>query len=180
MCICDKEGWKRYILLCLSEESHRLLCGWNLPLWMKNIACRISKQRMLQPSSHHSTAAPRVSPEGTQDGSRMPAIKSSDTVATPRQCTLKRLKVTNHRILAPESWCAYQRNDFREPRLLHLPIHRKVLHSLTWDGWFSFINSNLLMFRLPGLCCKNSYVSWLPPCIFGAVSQSDLRCCVPG
>ena len=36
------------------------------------------------------------------------------------------------------------RNDFSEPRLLHLPIPRKVLNSLTGDICFSFINSNLL------------------------------------
>ena len=33
-------------------------------------------------------------------------------------------------------------------------IHRKVLNLLTWDVWFSLINSNLSMFWLPGLCCK--------------------------
>ena len=41
-----------------------------------------------------------------------------------------------HRILASDSWGAYQRSDFREPRLLHLSIHRgkkKKLSSLTWD-----------------------------------------------
>ena len=49
---------------------------------------------------------------------------------------------------------AYQRNDFSEPRLRHLPIQRKALNSLPWDIWFSFINNNLLTFWLPGLCCK--------------------------
>ena len=34
-----------------------------------------------------------------------------------------------HRILAPIG--AYQRTDFSEPRLLHLPRQRKVLNSLT-------------------------------------------------
>ena len=50
---------------------------------MKNIACHISKQRMLQPSRHHITGAPAVSPEGTQDRKIMPTIKSSDTAAPP-------------------------------------------------------------------------------------------------
>ena len=59
-----------------------------------------------------------------------------------------------HRILALDSQGAHQRNDFSEPRPLHLPIHRKALNSLTWDIWFSLINSNLLMFWLPGLHCK--------------------------
>ena len=37
-----------------------------------------------------------------------------------------------------DSWDAYQRNDFKEPILLHLPIHRKVLNSLTCDVRFFF------------------------------------------
>ena len=53
-----------------------------------------------------------------------------------------------HRILAPDSWDAYERNDFSDPRLLHLTIHRKALNSLTWDIWFSLINHNLLIARL--------------------------------
>ena len=58
---------------------------------------------------------------------------------------------------------AYQRKDFSEPRLLHLPIHRKALNSLTWDIWFSLISNNLLTIRLPSLCCPNFYIFWLLP-----------------
>ena len=64
---------------------------------------------------------------------------------------------------------AYQWNDFNEPRLLWLPSHGKGLNSLTWDIWFSFINSNLLIVWLLGLCCKNSY--------FPLYSRSSLTCC---
>ena len=32
---------------------------------------------------------------------------------------------------------------------------------LTWVIWFSLINNHLWMLQLPGLCCKNSYISWL-------------------
>ena len=60
------------------------------------------------------------------------------------------------RILAPDSWDTYKRNDFSEPRLLHLAIYRKALNSLTWDIWFSLTNNNLLLLRLPALCCKTS------------------------
>ena len=80
-----------------------------------------------------------------------------------------------HRIQVPGGWDAYQRSDSSEPRLLHLLLYGRVLNSLTWDIWFSLINSNLLMFQLPGLCCKNSYISWLPSCLFGAVSKSYLK-----
>ena len=69
---------------------------------------------------------------------------------------------------------------FQWAQALHLSVHRKALILLTWDVWFSLINSNRLLFQLPGLCCKNSYISWplfllLPLCIFGAVPQSSLR-----
>ena len=59
--------------------------------------------------------------------------------------------MNKHRILAPDNWHVYQRNDFSEFRPLHLPIYGKALYSLAWDIWFSFINVNLLMFQLPGL-----------------------------
>ena len=32
------------------------------------------------------------------------------------------------------------RNDFSEPRLLHLPVHRRALSSLTQDIWLSLNN----------------------------------------
>ena len=135
-----------------------------LPLWMRNIACHISKQRMLQPSSHHIAASLMVEPWGH---SRWKQVAHHQAVSCcsqppPPWCTLWRLRMRTHRVLAPDSWGAYQRNDFHEPRLLHLSIHRKVLYPSTWDIWFSLINSNLLMFLLPALCCKNSYISWLP------------------
>ena len=41
-----------------------------------NIACRISKQRMLQPSSHRITTSQMVSPERTQDGTGSPPSSS--------------------------------------------------------------------------------------------------------
>ena len=61
-----------------------------------------------------------------------------------------------HRILAQDSSDTHERKDLKEPKLLHLPIHKKVLNSLTWVIWFSLINNNLLMFRLPATCCQTS------------------------
>ena len=60
--------------------------------------------------------------------------------------------------------------DFNEPRLLHLPVRRKALNSLTWDVWFSLINGNLLMF----------WLSWLLSYLFRTVAQSYMRGYVPG
>ena len=80
-----------------------------------------------------------------------------------------------HRKLALNSWGAYQRNDFSEPRFLHLPSYCNVLNSLIWDIWFSLINNYLLRFQPPGLCCKNSCVSRLFLYLFQVVPQSYLR-----
>ena len=103
---------------------------------------------------------------------------SSQPLQPPRNSTLRRLRMRKHRIQAPDSWGAYRRNDFSELWLLHLPTHSKMLNSLTWDIWFSLINSNLLIFPLPGHCCKNSCISWLLPYLFWTVPQSYLRSCV--
>ena len=65
-------------------------------------------------------------PEGTQDGNKMPAIKQAASAAT-----LRRLRVSKHKILTPDRYSTYQRNDFRKPNLLHLPIGRKALNFLT-------------------------------------------------
>ena len=66
-------------------------------------------------------------------------------------------------MLAVDSWGAHQRKDFSEPRLLHLPIHREALNSLTGDVWFSLTNSDLLMFLSTSPLLQNSYVSWIVP-----------------
>ena len=60
--------------------------------------------------------------------------------------------VKRHRMLAPGGGDAYERTDFSELRLLHLPRHRKALNSLTGDVEFSLIHKILLMFTLPALC----------------------------
>ena len=91
----------------------------------------------LLPSPQPLQPPPRVQPEGTQNG------KEQDTGLRELRCISK-------------EW-------FQWAQILHLPIHRKALHSLTWDVWFSLINSHLLVFWPPGLCYKNSYVSWLHP-----------------
>ena len=51
--------------------------------------------------------------------------------------------------LAPDSWGAYERNGFSEPRGLHLPIHR-MLNSLTW-----YLISDVQ--TACSLCCKFEY-----------------------
>ena len=84
----------------------------------------------------------------------------------------------NCSILAHDSWDIYTRNDFSEPRLLHLSIHRKVLSSLTWDVWFSLIHKNAFKIQ--------AYLSFLWQILYNLTSstasskkffQSLLICC---
>ena len=137
-------------------------------LWVKNTASHVSRQRVLQ-SSVTTKAL-----DGWR-GTGLPTAKYLGHCGHPQQYTLRGLRLGKNRILAVDSRGAYQRNDSNEPGLLPLPINKKVLNSLTWDNWFSFINGNLLMFQWPGLCYKNSYKSWFLPYLFGVVPQSYLR-----
>ena len=79
---------------------------------------------------------------------------------------------SNCRMLGPDSWDANKRNDFNKSRCLHLPIHRKALNSLTRDIWFSLANNYLLMFRLPGSCCKLLY-NLIPSCFVSSEQFSQ-------
>ena len=81
------------------------------------------------------------------------------SVSVSLQCeqrTLRELRMKNRHVLkkgnlgcentgywSPDSWSAYEGNGSSEPRLLHLPMHRKVLNSLTCNIWFSLINNNI-------------------------------------
>ena len=68
--------------------------------------------------------------------------KSACTIWQPLGCShslwwaLRNSGWEKCRILAPDSWNAHETKDFSESGLLHLPIHRKALNSLTWDIWF--------------------------------------------
>ena len=64
-----------------------------------------------------------------------------------------RSKVNKETGLAPDSWGEYERNEFSEPRGLHLPIQR-MLNSLTWY-WY-------LRFSLPASFVANLCIAWLP------------------
>ena len=77
-----------------------------------------------------------------------------------------RVRTIKKQDLVPDSWDAYERNDFSKPDHLHFPIHRRAQDPLMWEIWFSLINSNLLTFRLPAPCCRLLY-SLAPPLSLG-------------
>ena len=65
---------------------------------------------------------------------------------------------------APDSWGAYERNEFSESRDLHLPIHR-MLNSLTWYLIFDVQTAYLL-------CCKFVHSLTSAPASLEQFSQS--------
>ena len=48
-------------------------------------------------------------------------LASSRLQPFPKEGALRKHRMWKHRILIPDSWGAYQRNDFSEPRPLHVP-----------------------------------------------------------
>ena len=116
-------------------------CGGGLPKW--NTTCGI--QQMLPPSPH-----------GDCWGAGGRRGMQKQPFATPG-----RLFPTRKQGLAPDSWGAYERNEFGEPRGLHLPLQRRMLNSLTW--YLIFLTSQQsLMFRLPAPFVANLYIALTP------------------
>ena len=131
---------------------------------------------MLQPLGHHITAAFNGKPWENSGWKQDACSQAVNHCSHPQGCTLRRLRMEKLRILGPDSWEAYQRNEFHEFQLLHPPrpsplhTHSKVLKSLTRDIWFSSTNSNPLMVQWPGvLLQKLSRYHDLPPCLFETV-----------
>ena len=146
------------------QDFHSTTTNCSL-MWRRN-AATLSVNRMLQPSSHHMTAS-LGEPWGT-------GCPPSSHQLMSQQCMLKTQDEDRIPVyLAPDSWHVYQRNDFIEPRLLHLPIHRKALISLRCRVFF---NSTLLIFWLPGL--RWLHPGW-PPHSIRIVLQSDFRVLAP-
>ena len=71
-------------------------------------------------------------------------------------------------MLAQDNRNAYERNDFSEPRLPHLPILRQVLNFLTWYIWFSLISNNLFNVQTTCSSLQNFYINSLLPHLLGA------------
>ena len=69
----------------------------------------------------HSLPDPDSEPWGAQEGEK------GAFLSHPQWCTLRRLRTGKNWILVLSSQGAYQRNKFKESRLLHLPILRKAL-----------------------------------------------------
>ena len=129
-------------------------CGWKrcLPLWYtKDVAAIILQLLDSEPwgnSGRRQTGWPTGKPSATAATLNSAPQEDSEWERTRYWPYIPEVCIKGMISMNPDS---------------HLPIHRKALNFLTWDTYFSFINSNLWMFWLPGLCCKNPYNILAPP-----------------
>ena len=145
----------------------------------KTTACHISKQRMLQASSHYS--CPRGEPRGSSGWRLMGCLPPSPQPLQPFPAVLpERFPDGNEQAAGTRQPRCLSKGWYQWAQTSHLHIHRKVLNSLTWHIWFSLINNNLLMFRLPALVAKLLYVSAPRLASSEQFYQGYLRCCFPG
>ena len=146
--------------------------------WEMQYSRSVSKQVCCR----HSDSGPPcafLSPRGTQEG-RIPAIWQPLGCSHSLRQALRNSGCEKHKIQAPYSWEAYERSDFSDPWLLHLPIHRKALNSLTWDIWFPSIHKNTFDAQAT---CRLLHISKEPDssrCLLRAVHSGLLECCLLG
>ena len=101
--------------------------------------------------------------EGSPKGDTMPVIQQMASLHSDcwRAGGRRGMQEIQKRDLAPDNWGAHERNEFREPRGLHLPIHRRTLNSLL-AIWVSLLNNNLWYLDCLLTFFANLYIAWLP------------------
>ena len=139
-------------------------------MWNENISCHI-KQEMSQPSAVSCLQMWMRAPKTDPVDASTPHGDCS-WAGDARSCHLPLLKVNKKTRLAPDSWAAYERNEFSGPRGLHLSIHRMHIPYINSLTWYLFFNVQTAC----SLCCKLVY-SLTYSCLLRAVFSELLRCC---
>ena len=139
-----------------------------LSLWNENISCHINQQEISQPSVI----------SGLQMWIRAPQTAVQGVLPPPPTEIAEELGECKKQGeqgdgWSPDSWGAYERNEFSEPRGLQLPKHR-MRNSLTWYQIFDIQSACSLCRKL-----VNSLTS--PPNSLEQFSLSYwVRCCLLG
>ena len=132
-----------------------------------NIACHISIQRISQSSA---ITALMSAGEFWGNTGRKEYLPSSNPQAAATLCDepwgSSGWESTGHWPQRAEEHI--KKKDFTEPKPLNLPIHRKVLNSLTWDIWFSLIHKKYFWCS-DYLSFVANYITWLLPCLLKSV-----------
>ena len=118
-----------YICMCIYIYAYRYIHIYKITmLYTKKwrISCHINKSgspSSVIPAHLMWTSEPSGHPGRKISAIQQPSATTQGELWGAWELGLGREKV---RIVASESRDAYDRNDFNEPRLLHLPIHRNV------------------------------------------------------
>ena len=142
---------------------------------MKTVACHNKE------CHHHqfTTVSLRVSPEGTQYGDKWAASCQALSQGTcPHWYTLGDSE-WERRDPSPRQLRRRSKEWFQGAQTLASSQTQKRAKFINLRC-LVFFNLNVLMFQLPGICCKTPYTFWFPSYIFGAVSQSYSRSCLRG
>ena len=150
---------------------------WTVRNWILPDRAVNKDPTVISDCSHHRWWA--CDPWGNSGRKKYLVSSSHQPVATPHSEPWGNSGCENSGYWPKIAGGADQRNDFSEPRLLHLPMHRNVLNFLKWDVWFSLIYCYLSVFPTTSSLFQNSCISWLLPYLFEVVPQSDLRGCAP-
>ena len=119
-------------------------------------------------------------PWGNSGRKRMPCSSYQPAAAPYIEQSPRKLRMWKYSTLAPDS-CNASKEDVSGPRLLHLPMCRKMLNSLTWGIWFSVI-SNTEFWHSDNVSFVATFcITWVPlsgpPELF---HQGYMRCCPLG
>ena len=126
-------------------------------MWNENISCHINKREMLQPSAISGLQCEWGPPNWSSGACLHPQVIAKELEGCKKQGE------KGNRLVA-DSWGVYERNEFTEPRGLHLPICR-MLNSLT--GYLIFDVQAAC-----SLCCKLVYSLASPSASLEQFSQS--------
>jgi len=109
----------------------------------KRVACHFSKQKMLPAIKPPATPAKPDSEESLGGEKQDIGLWWTPLIA----------QLVN----------AYQRNNFNEPRVLHLLIHRKTLKSFIWNVYFLWLAVMLIFNYMVGFFVVVCFVLFFPP-----------------
>ena len=83
-----------------------------------------------------------------------PGKRTVSAIGQPLGCSCSLRWALRNSEYWPDSWDAYDKKWFQQTQTLASSHTQKSSNSLTWYIWFSLINNNFLLFRLPAPCCK--------------------------
>ena len=140
----------------LHIQKYKWIAAWKA-VWNENIPCHVNQEELSQPSAFSGFQTWMRAPKTEIQQMLPPPLWLLRSWGNASSSHLPLPKVNKETGLAPNSWGTPERNEVRELRGWHFPVHR-MLNSLTWYLIFDVQTAC-------SLCCKLVYslTSSLPP-----------------